>query len=167
MVWKVSGVYQKATFKKKKKWQHQNFCSWSENWFYATYFPLFLLLFLFLVLPAHWSLLCRKGAADAFKLFFFPQQIFNSVPRIQWFCFCTLVVVLQSKRTSLVWVKTKRTIQSSSSQREKKPQLDFWCMFEPFLSVCCSVAQRRQVGVWLSTMNLILRRFEGSCWTMW
>lgn len=165
MVWKVSGVYQKATFK--KKWQHQNFCSWSENWFYATYFPLFLLLFLFLVLPAHWSLLCRKGAADAFKLFFFLNKSSTVSPVFSDSVSAPLLWCCRAKGLLSCGWKQRGPSSRHPHRERKKPQLDFWCMFEPFLSVCCSVAQRRQVGVWLSTMNLILRRFEGSCWTMW
>lgn len=63
-----------------KKWQHQNFCSWSQNWFYATFFSPF---FIFGVLV--FIDLCRVGWGRCIQADFFLLQDLNSVP-IWWFC---------------------------------------------------------------------------------
>lgn len=96
--WKVSGVYQKATF---LKWQHQNFCSWSQNWFYATFFPLF----------CFWcyrlsSIRVGWDGAGAFKLIF-KVQVLNSVPPSSSSSGDSVYTPCSGateRRTSLMWV---------------------------------------------------------------
>lgn len=68
----------------KNQWQHQNFCSWSQNWFYATFFPLFVVFvflffsFFFVGVPAFIDL-CRVGWGH-FRQIFLKVQVLNSVP---------------------------------------------------------------------------------------
>lgn len=108
-LWKVSGVYQKATF---SKWQHQNFCSWSQNWFYATFFPLF----------CFWcyrlsSMSVRWDGADAFKLIL-KGQVLISAPHPA-ILFIHPVVVLQNEGPlSCGWNKRNIHLSSDCPHRE-------------------------------------------------
>lgn len=123
-VWKVSGAYKKkkATFMKR---QHQNFCSWSQNWFYATFPP-------FLPPPP-------SSSSSSFV----PSGVFGFHPsssggilggkmhfrlKVPSSCRCVSihpVVVLQSEEPL---------------EGKRKPHL---VHVGALLSVCCSVAQRQ------------------------
>lgn len=110
--------------RKKNKWQHQNFCSWSQNWFYATFFPLFFVLFLVYRLSL---ILVGWVGADAFKQI--SLQALNSVP-IQWFCFYTPLWRCRAKDLSNMGESWGPSICHPTALT--KPHQDFWCMFEPF-----------------------------------
>lgn len=134
-VWMVSGACLKATFKK-KKWQHQNFCSWSQNWFYATFSPPFLD---FWFTSFHWSSSGGMGRMHLSWSFFFfwkgasPQQCPHPV-----IVFPQPVVVLQKKGPlSCEWNETALT--------ERKATTGLLVHVWARLSVCCSVAQRHQL----------------------
>lgn len=133
----------------KKKGRHQNFCSWSQNWFYATFFRVY-----FGVLVYRLSLiLVRWVGAGAFKL----SLDRNPDTTIQWFSSHTLLWCCRAKDLSNVG---ERRGPSTGC-----PAPGLLAHVWAFLYVCCSAAHslvcvKSKQKRWIFTL-------VGSCWTMW
>ena len=139
-----------------KKWQYQNFCSWSQNWFYATFFPLF---------SFYWlsSVLVGWDGADAFKLFvfFFSSTSPQQRPPFSDSVLNTLLWCCRAKDLSHEGGKQEDHLHfviRLPSQREKSHTWTSGACLSPSVSLLLC-GSKTSVGVWninrLSTMNLM------------